>query len=446
MDRRSVRFGLTIWYLAVMSAGIAAFGGGCWLVLREVLLSNQEKSLDRRLEGLEQFIENEARGGDLAAIQEEAREYATGLPEEHGLRVWSAAGHPLFERKPGGGEIFERRRSFTVRGHPVEAELSVPLDDLNRTLSVLRSIMLGLFPVVFAIAAAGGWWLARRALAPVDKMTREARSIGARDLKARLSVPRTGDELQNLAEAWNELLARIESSVHGTIRFTADAAHELRTPVAVIRASADLALRHDRPAESYRQTLRKIQGESERMTELLDQLLLLARGDAGHWQFRFDAVLAGTVIGQLKDVVAPLAEAKQIQLAWNVPAQTGLVWADEAALRRLVLILADNAVKFTPAGGRIAVRLEAGASHCVLEVEDTGCGISPEHAPHIFDRFYRADPARTAGAGSGLGLAIARTIVEAHGGTIETAPAAAGGALFRVMLPLVGSRELALVE
>ena len=423
---------------------MAVFGGGTWLVLREVLLANREKGLDQRLLALEQFIEHEARGGDVAAIREEAREYATGLPAGHGLRVWDSTGRLLFERKAAGGKLFDRRSEFTARGHKVVAELSIPLEDFYKILSVLGWVMIGLFPVVFAIAAMGGWWLAHRALSPVDKMTREARSINARDLKARLSVPCTGDELQRLAEAWNELLSRIESSVHGVTRFTADAAHELRTPVAVIRASADLAVRQERTPDSYRQTLRKIQHESERMTELLDQLLLLARGDAAQWQFRFDAVLVGTVIEQLKEVVSPLAESKKIFLEWNVPKQAGLVWADESAIRRLVLILADNALKFTPAGGRVSVRLEIHSERCVLEVQDTGCGIAPDHLPHVFERFYRADPARTAGEGAGLGLAIARTIVEAHQGTIEATPAPGSGTVIRVVLPSVASRELAL--
>jgi two-component system heavy metal sensor histidine kinase CusS len=440
-DRRSVRFNLTLWYLAVMSVGMAAFGAGSWLVLRQVMLGNRERGLDQRLVAIEQFIESESRGGDVAAIQEEAREYATGLPAGHGLRVWTSNGRLLFERKAVGGRLFQRRRQFIARGHAVEAELSVPLDDFYKTLSVLGWIMVGLFPLVFAIAAIGGWWLARRALSPVDKMTREARSISARDLKARVSMPGTGDELQRLAESWNELLSRIESSVRSVTRFTADAAHELRTPVAVIRASADLALRQERTPNSYRQTLSKIQHESAQMTELLDQLLLLARGDAGQWQFRFDAVLAGTVIGRLKEVVSPLAESKQISLEWNVPNQAGLVWADESALRRLVLILVDNAVKFTPAGGTVAVRLEVDPGQCVLEVEDTGSGIDPEHLPHVFDRFYRADPARTIGEGAGLGLAIARTIVEAHQGTIEAMSGRSGGTLFRIVLPSVATRE-----
>ncbi|MEX2299741.1 MAG: histidine kinase dimerization/phospho-acceptor domain-containing protein [Bryobacterales bacterium] len=236
--------------------------------------------------------------------------------------------------------------------------------------------MVGQFPVVFVIAAAGGWWLARRALRPVDEMTREARSINVKDLAARVSVPDTGDELQRLADSWNELLARIEASVRSVTRFTADAAHELRTPVAVVRATAELALRHERTPDSYRQTLQAIQRETVQMTDLLEKLLLLALGDAGQCQFQFDAVLVGTVIERLKEVVAPLAESKQIRLEWIVPKQDILVWADEAALRRLVLILADNAVKFTPAGGSVSLRLEASPAECVLEVEDTGCGIA----------------------------------------------------------------------
>jgi heavy metal sensor kinase len=432
---RSVRFKLALWYLAVLALGMAAFGASSWVVLRQVLLENRHAALDQRLGALEVFLAKESRGDDLPALSEEAREYSTSLPEGQGLKVATTDGQVLFEKRAAVGETLQRTRRISVRGHELEIALAIPLVDFYRILRTLAWIMVLVFPAVLVIALIGGWWLAKRALQPVGEMTKEARSISAHDLAARLSVPDTGDELQDLGDAWNQLLGRIESAVGAVKRFTADAAHELRTPVTVVRTAAELALRHPRSVESYRQTLSSIEHETVQMTELLDQLLLLARGDAGEWKFRFDTVFADQVLRGLRNVLGPLAENRQTRIEWEIPEESAMIWADEKAIRRLVLILADNALKHTPAGGLISVSLWIREGECVLEVADTGSGIAAEDLPHIFDRFYRADPARSPGGGAGLGLAIARTIVEAHKGTIAVAATGERGTRFRVVLP-----------
>jgi heavy metal sensor kinase len=432
---RSIRTQLALWYLAVLMLGMAAFGAASWIVLRQVLLENRHRGIDQRLSALEIFLSQESRGDSLLDLREESREYATALPEGQGLRVRTNSGELLFERKPAGGDTLERSRNVLVRGHPLEITLIISLADFYRVLGTLAWVMIAVFPIVLVIAMAGGWWLAKRALQPVGAMTREARQISAHDLSARVSIPLTGDELQDLAEAWNELLTRIESAVRAVKRFTADAAHELRTPVTVIRATAELSLRHPRSAESYRQTIESIEHETVQMTELLDQLLLLARGDAGEWKFRFDIVFADQILRGLRTALAPLAESKDVQIGWEIPLDSVMIRADETALRRLALILIDNALKHTPAGGSISVRLILGISECVMEVADTGAGIAPEDLPHVFERFYRADAARTPGGGAGLGLAIARTIVDAHQGTLMVAATGKSGTTFRVTLP-----------
>jgi len=411
------------------------FGIGTWMMLRHTLLTNGGRELERQLSALEVFLTRESRGNDLPAVREEAREYSSGLPDGQGLRLWDPNGRLLLEIKAASGRALRLRKQLVIRGNPIVVELTLPSEDVYQTLSTLEWIMLALLPLVLGIAVAGGWWLAQRALKPVGSMTHEARSINANDFTARLSVPATRDELQELAEAWNELLGRIEEAVRSVTRFTADAAHELRTPVTVIRTAAELALRHPRSPESHRQTLEAIQRETEQMTGLIEQLLLLARGDAGQWQFHFDTVFADAVLRHLQKVISSLAESKHIQMDWTLPDQPMIVWADELALRRLVMILADNALKFTPSGGRVTVRLKALESECAIEVSDTGCGIRDEELPHVFERFYRADPARTPGTGIGLGLAIARTIVEAHHGRIEALSAGETGTIFRVVLP-----------
>jgi heavy metal sensor kinase len=434
---RSIRTQLALWYLVVLMLGMTAFGVASWVVLRQVLLENRHRGIDQRLSALEVFLSQESRGDSLLDLSEESREYATALPEGQGLRVRTSSGQLLFERKPAGGDTLERSRKVLVRGHPIEITLIISLADFYRVLGTLAWVMFAVFPMVLVIAMGGGWWLAKRALQPVGAMTREARQISAHDLSARVSIPPTGDELQDLAEAWNELLARIESAVRAVKRVTADAAHELRTPVTVVRATAELSLRHPRSAESYRQTIESIAHETVQMTELLDQLLLLARGDAGEWKFRFDTVFADQILRGLRTALAPLAESKELQITWEIPLDSVMIRADEAAFRRLAFILIDNALKHTPAGGSISVRLYLGESECVMAVADTGAGISAEDLPHIFERFYRADAARTPGVGAGLGLAIAHTIVDAHQGTLEVASTGNSGTTVRVTLPAI---------
>jgi len=399
------------------------------------LLENRHRSLDQRLSAVAAFIDQEAWGDSLDHLREETREYATGLPDGQGIRVRTASGVLLYEKKSTDPDTFERTRLVTVRGHPLEITLYISLADFHRTLRTLAWVMCAVFPVVLLFAAGGGWWLAKRALRPVGAMTREARQITAQDLSARVSVPGTADELQELAEAWNQLLARIESAVLAVKRFTADAAHELRTPITVIRTSAELALRQRRSEESYRQTLASIEQETMQMSELVEQLLLLARGDAGEWRFRFDTVFADQVLRNLRTVLKPLAEKNRIEIAWEIPEESVMIRADDSAIRRLMLILLDNAIKHTPEGGSVSVRLSGGIQ-CRIEVEDTGGGISADHLPHIFERFYRADAARSPGGGSGLGLAIARTIVQAHEGSIEVFSSAGSGTRFVLQFPM----------
>jgi len=441
MRRSSVRFRLTLWYLSALGLGISLFGSLVWIEMRQQLTRNREEGLDSRLGALGQFLDFEARANDLAAIQEEAREYSTGLPPGHGLRLSDLAGRVVFEKRASTGDLLIRTKLVTARGMQFHVELSAPLDDFHRTLSILRWVLILSLPLVLVVAGGMGWWLAGRALGPVDAMTKEARSLQTRDLSARISVPATGDELQRLAESWNELLGRIETSVRTVTRFTADAAHELRTPLAVIRTSAELALRHERSPERYRTTLQSVQRETESMTELVEQLLLLAREDSGQWQFRFDAIRAGEVLRSLQESLAAAAEAKRIYLKWSLPSTEPLIWGDAEAIRRLVLVLVDNALKYTPDGGAVTVRLVSTAGSAVIEVEDTGAGIETQHVPHIFERFYRADPARTAGNGAGLGLAIAQTIADAHKARIEVASTFGKGTLVRVLLPALNAQH-----
>jgi heavy metal sensor kinase len=268
-------------------------------------------------------------------------------------------------------------------------------------------------------------------------MTQAARSIGAHDLAKRLAVPPTRDELARLAETLNDMLARLESAFRKVTQFTADASHELRSPVAVMRTSAEIALRKPRSEAEYRETLSQILHETDRVSQLIENLLAIARSDSAGAQMQMERADVGTILVDACEKSKLLADEKGVGLSRNGAAGPVWVQANPASIERLFLIVLDNAVKYTPTGGNIAVKLGSEDGFAVTEIRDSGIGISADDMPHIFDRFYRADRARTREpGGAGLGLAIGQWIVQAHGGEIRVESEMGKGSSFKVRLPL----------
>jgi heavy metal sensor kinase len=310
------------------------------------------------------------------------------------------------------------------------------LDEVDAVMRDFRNLLFLMIPAVFAVACLGGYWLSMRALRPVDAVTSVARSISVQNLSQRLAVPRTGDELQRMAETWNEVLERLESSVKRIRQFTADASHELRTPLALIRATAELALRRDRAPEEYRNSLRAIESEAEQMTALAESLLVMARADSKDFQMTLAPTDLNAIVSRVIGHHQALAAEKGINLQADCAGVPALAHADGPALHRLLLILLDNALKHTPAGGTVAVAVRKSDGGLVLSVVDTGEGIPSDALPHIFERFYRSDPARAAGSGFGLGLSIAQAIAQAHGTRIRVESSLGAGAQFTVALKM----------
>jgi heavy metal sensor kinase len=292
-------------------------------------------------------------------------------------------------------------------------------------------------PTLLACAAAGGYWISARALAPVDQITRTARTISAQNLSSRLVVPESRDELQRLSETLNGMLDRLESAFKKITQFTADASHELRTPVAVMRTRAELSLRKARSADEYRDVIAEVLAELEKTSGLIEQLMFLARADSGAETLHFAPTDVAGVLREACHQGSALAEAKQIAFDQKIPG--GVMWmeGDATSLRRLFLILIDNAVKYTPASGQVEVSLQRNGKYAIAEVRDTGIGIAEADLPSVFERFYRADKARTREMGGvGLGLSIGRWITEVHNGTIEVHSTPGRGSIFQVRLPL----------
>jgi heavy metal sensor kinase len=348
-----------------------------------------------------------------------------------------AAGRAVFETVTLHGQRI-RTVALPVQrnGRLVEVvQVGVPLAPTERTLHRWIEALLVLVPLGVGLAAAGGRVMARAALRPVDEMARAARRIDAEALARRITVRGTGDELDRLAETLNGMLARLENAFGGMRRFSADAAHELRTPLTALKGTLEVALRSDRSGAEYRAALASALEEVERLVRLAEDLLLLSRATAGPESPRARVELESLVL-DVADVGARLAKDRSVTVRVGSMAPVAVL-GDAGSLRRALLNLVENGVKYTPAGGRVEVSVAAAAGEAVIAVEDTGPGIDPRDAGRIFEPFVRLDAARDReSGGSGLGLAIARSIVVAHLGTLEVERPAAGGSRFTIRLPV----------
>jgi heavy metal sensor kinase len=293
-------------------------------------------------------------------------------------------------------------------------------------------------PLLLIAASAGGYWISRRALGPVDEISRAAQRISIENLTDRLQVPRTGDQLQRLSETLNAMLSRLEASVRRMTQFTADASHELRAPVSLIRTTAEVAvLKRDRPAHEYLEALDDILEESERTSQVVDSLMLLARADSGKESLERVPADACAIVRSAAEQGERLARNQEIKFSLDLPPNPIPIQADPEALRRALLILMDNAAKYNTRGGSVKVGLVRRDGWAVASVSDTGIGIGGQDLAHIFDRFWRADRARSREhAGAGLGLSIAKWIVDMHGGKISVQSELGNGSVLEIQIPV----------
>jgi heavy metal sensor kinase len=453
---RSIGVRLTLWYMLAFAVAGALFAGATLVAVRQGLYRAVDGDLEERVEGIRRFVfDHESRLG-----QDEVKEEF----HAHGdlFRVVDDQGRPVHEGDawvgavdappaPTAGAEIElatatlngelvrvMSRAIDVGGRRYVVQAAAPLREVERGLNAALRSLATMLVAALVLAAAGGYWLSRRALAPVDRITRAAREITAENLAQRLDVPATGDELERLSSTLNEMIARLEASFKKVGRFTADASHELRTPLAVIRTTADVALRGAQPPAELRAALEQVAAEAERTSQLVENLLTIAKADSGDAGFARTRVDLAAAVEEACAEAAVLARVKGVELVAPTARDPLPVVGDPNALRRLFLILLDNAIKYTAAGGRVAVELDARGRDALASVVDTGIGIPPEHLPQIFERFYRVDSARTRdGGGAGLGLAIARWIGAAHGGSIEADSVVDRGSTFTVRLPLV---------
>ena len=461
---QSLRARLTLWYTAVLGLLLALFGTAALVLLDRALRAN----VDASLEALTRTIAASSATRDAnAADLEDALDALLGsalgrrffelldprgrpdprlgsrgrtrLPLSAEALRNAEAGRASFEtlRVPGTGApplrilttpIIEDGRFARV------VQVALPLDEVESARSRFLLILLGLAPFALAGAAAGGRLLAARALAPVDAMVDAARRIEAEDLSRRLVTEDRDDELGRLAAVLNDMLARLERSFTAVRHFSADAAHELRTPLTILKGEIEMALRSPAAADEHHRVLVSCQEEVDRLIALVEDLLFLARADAGAVEVPSTVVDLAAVLDDALPALRALAEPAGVTLEVTAAEPTP-VRGSEPLLLRVAFNLVDNAIKYSGAGRHVTVALHARGGRALLEVRDDGPGIEPEERERIFERFYRADPARSRG-GTGLGLAVTRSIVAVHGGEIQVDSGPGRGTCFRVSLPL----------
>lgn len=309
------------------------------------------------------------------------------------------------------------------------------LEPIQDTLDRLLVLLLVAGPVMLAITAVSGYWLAGRALAPIERIRKQAAAIGADDLSQRLATGLPDDEVGRLARTFDQMLARLDESFRRQRRFVADASHELRTPLAIIRGEVDVTLERSRSTDTYQEVLQSVGSETERMTRLVSDLLLLARSDNAELEMHMELLDLAGLLSATVEQLEPQAEQAGVVLEAHL--QDPLpVMGDSDRLLQLFINLLDNAITYAP-DSTVSVLGRSHDGMVEVQVSDTGPGISPEHLPHLFERFYRVDKARSReSGGSGLGLAITQEIARAHNGDITVTSELGQGTTFTVRLPL----------
>jgi len=305
------------------------------------------------------------------------------------------------------------------------------LHDLNRLLIITLLTALG----VLTVGMAGGWWLSGRAIAPIERISKTAASVTASSLSHRIDAGEMDIELGRLSGILNSMLQRLESSFDQQTRFTADASHELRTPLSVLIMQTELALTRDRSGEEYRETLQVCHRASQRMRQLVENLLTLAKTDTGNLALRKEETDLSLLVDESVGMLEPLAANRNIQTELDL--QPAVCAGDSGLLLQVVNNLIHNAIVYNHAGGTVSIRTFVEGDHAVLQVADNGTGIDPRDLPHLFERFYRVDRARSRDqGGSGLGLAICQNVTMAHGGKLTVKSELGSGSTFELRMPV----------
>lgn len=453
---RSLRFRLTLWntvlIFVLLLANLLAVREGLGWALSRVMDTFLQEELTlatdyvNRLDGRPNELRDEL---NRQAASHQRRHLFVQLLDGRGAVVWSSKWSPSDDVLPAGAAAFDApatsgefrficREVIRPDGSLLTVRVGCSLERYRSELEHFTCTLLEVALLLLLVAPVGGYLLALRATRPVARIIATTARLNPTHLDERLPIRGTGDELDRLSVTINSFLDRIAAYLRQSREFTANAAHELRSPLTAVQSSLEIALNVDRTTEEYKEVLSVLLEECGQMRVLVNQLLLLSEGDAGRLRAHPGPVRLDQLVSRSAEMFRAVAEAAGVELAAH-RLEPVVIQGDGHRLWQMVNNLIDNAVKFTPAGGRVSLSLALGGDgrECVLEVADTGTGIAPQDLPHIFERFYQGDKARDRKApsrGLGLGLSICQAVVQAHGGTIEVASTPGRGTTFTVRL------------
>ncbi len=442
----SIRARLTLWHAIVMALILAAFALGTYGVVRESLFAQ----IDVRLAENLALIASTARADSTELIEVERHTRVPAFRVVEGdwpLYVsggWIAAeldsaqppnkGRWIYA-SPRGGIYHLKEETLVLGKRQLRIATAEQSEQIHRGLDRFAMTLLAGFPAALLLSLLGGYFLAGRILTPLQHITQRARTISADNLSQRLEIANPLDELGQLSTILNDAFGRLDQTFNQLKRFTQDAAHELRTPLAVLRGVGEVGLQQPRDATAYREIIGSMLEEVDRLGRLVDGLLTLARAESGHFSMPRQPEDLPILCQEVVECLRVLAEEKNQRLTFSAT-QTFIADIDSDTVRLALMNLIANAIRFTPDGGTISVVLCDHGSSAAIEIQDNGPGIAPEHHADIFERFYRVDPSRSHHTGgAGLGLAIARWAVEANAGRIELQSTQGQGCLFRIVLP-----------
>lgn len=462
---RNIRFKLTLWYIIILGLILTCFSTFLYFTLSrslyhgidvkiksiaEVIASSSTNpyshysfsTLDRMLEdslGLKpvtKFIQVLDESGRIGRKSENLQHFQ--LPISLRTLKNASQGKVTFETTKAFGKyplrmvtvpVIRRRRIINI------VQVATSLEEVEDALRTLWLILWITVPSALVVASLGGLFLANKALRPVDEITKTARLITSKSLDQRIKLRKTKDEIGRLAETFNDMISRLDRSFKQIRQFSANASHELRTPLTILKGEIEVGLRKRRRLEEYRKILTSNLEEINHMGRIVDDLLFLSKADMGEVQLQREPVDLAQLVSEVHAQATMIAKSKGIHAHMSNDGDVAVI-GDRLRLRELLLNLVDNAVKYTPDGGEMRISLERNDHQVTLRVIDTGIGIAPQDQPHIFDRFFRVDKARSREAGgSGLGLSICKWIVEAHGGEISVESELGKGSTFTVTLP-----------
>jgi signal transduction histidine kinase len=454
-----IRIRLTLWYFIMFASAAALLSLTSFWMLKRSVDAAQYHELQERTDDIQEILSHEDPQSSVAQLGKDLAAIYTLKDDGKYLQVRDEQGNWIFRSQrmiaqnpylsapkllPKTGTIAEFQQGahtvqtlaypIVVRGRQYTVQTGIALNKSMVLLDSFRTKLLMLTPIVILLAAVGGHFMSRKALRPVAELAAEARRINDRNLGIRLTVPAARDEISHLSLTLNHMLERIDRAFASVRTFTGNASHELRTPISLMRTEIEVALLRDRDSCEYRGILGRLHGETVRMTELVENLLSLARADGGAETITLASIQVSHLFRQTEKAWKSVMNGAMLDLQVEIPDDTLFVLGDAQAIDRLLSILLENASKYTPPGGSVIMQSIAVEDGIILSVRDSGIGIEPTHLERIFERFYRVPTSGLTPVGSGLGLSLAKWIVQRHGSELSVESVAGSGSCFSFRL------------